>query len=143
MPSPFPDLLRELELGEELIDCDPLPSIHFGGPVEEGRGFVLHSSEYLRPESLALTGGLALTATIEVLRDIADGVGPKKKILAFGYAGWGAGQLDMELQENSWLSVPYDPELVFSDDLDQMWDKALAKIGIDASMLLSTEAGRA
>ncbi|WP_420564119.1 YqgE/AlgH family protein [Thalassobaculum sp.] len=138
----FSDLLEELELKSPPVGSARYPTIHFGGPVETGRGFVLHSDDYLRDDSMPLEDGLALTATVDILRDIALGSGPNKAMLALGYAGWGPGQLDGELQENSWLSVEADPELLFDAALDDKWEKALAKIGISAS-LLSTDAGHA
>lgn len=138
----FADLLEELELKSPPVSSSRFPAVHFGGPVETGRGFVLHSADYLSDDSMQLSGGLALTATINILRDIALGTGPTKAILALGYAGWGPGQLDDELQENSWLSVGSDPELLFGTSLDDKWDRALAKIGISAS-LLSTDSGHA
>lgn len=138
----FADLLRQLE-----IDFDPEatfqpPSVHFGGPVETERGFVLHSVDYLQDESMPINDMVAMTATVDIVRDIADGIGPSDRILALGYAGWGPGQLDGEIQENAWLSVAADRTLVFDDDIDGKWDRAMAKIGVDTA-LLSTEAGRA
>lgn len=138
----FSDLLEELELDTAPIDSSKFPAVHFGGPVETGRGFVLHSADYLRDDSMQLSEGLALTATVDILRDIALGSGPTKALLTLGYAGWGPGQLDDELQENSWLSVDCDPDLLFGSALDDKWDRALAKIGISAS-LLSTDSGHA
>ncbi|NQW09606.1 MAG: YqgE/AlgH family protein [Alphaproteobacteria bacterium] len=138
----FNDLLEELDVDPATIDRDHLPSIHFGGPVETGRGFVLHSTDYLGTDSVQVNEGVALTATIEILKDIAIGSGPANRLLALGYAGWGAGQLDGEIQENAWLSVAADDALVFDTTLDDKWDRALAKLGIDAA-LLSTDAGHA
>lgn len=136
----FSDLLKELEVSG--IKVASPPSIHFGGPVETGRGFVLHSTDYLAPDSMQLNEQVALTATIDILRDIADGIGPTQRILALGYAGWGPGQLDGEIHENAWLSAPADMDLLFSDDPDDVWERALAKLGIDVS-LLSSDAGHA
>ncbi len=138
----FRDLLEELDLQSTPVDDSRLPRIQFGGPVETGRGFVLHSADYLRDDSMQLTDDLALTATVEILRDIACGTGPRSSLLTLGYAGWGPGQLDGEIQENAWLSVDCDPELLFNAELDDKWDQALAKLGIDAS-LLSSDAGHA
>ena len=138
----FRDLLEELDLQSTPVDDSRLPRIHFGGPVETGRGFVLHSADYLRDDSMQLTDDLALTATVEILRDIACGTGPRSSLLTLGYAGWGPGQLDGEIQENAWLSVECDPDLLFSPDLEDKWEQALAKLGIDAS-LLSSDAGHA
>jgi putative transcriptional regulator len=119
-----------------------LPSVHFGGPVEAERGLVLHSTDYLRDDSMPIDATMALTATVDIVRDIAEGQGPNDVVLALGYAGWGPGQLDGEIQENAWLSVPSDQLLVFDDDIETKWDRAMAKIGVDAA-LLSTQSGRA
>ena len=138
----FQDLMEQLELDTDRIPEARMPSIHFGGPVETGRGFVLHTTDYLVPDSMQLSESLALTATVDILRDISEGAGPDRRLLALGYAGWGPGQLDDELQDNAWLSVDSDPEILFDKVLDDKWDRALAKIGISPS-LLSTEAGHA
>lgn len=136
----FPDLLHQLgiesqSLGDEI-------RIHFGGPVESSRGFVLHSHDYQRESTLKVTDDMGLTATVDILRDIASGQGPRNSLLALGYAGWGPGQLDSEIQANGWLHVGADQTLVFDDDLDHKWERAIGKLGIDPSML-STQAGRA
>lgn len=136
----FPSLLEQLGMEPEDATAD-MP-IHFGGPVEASRGFVLHSAEYLQDSTLVIDDEIALTATIDVLRAIASGGGPKRRVLALGYAGWAPGQLDSEIQANGWMLVPPDPELVFGDDNEAKWQRALAKIGIDLS-LLSSEAGHA
>ncbi|HEY1259147.1 MAG TPA: YqgE/AlgH family protein [Stellaceae bacterium] len=116
--------------------------VHFGGPVETGRGFVLHTADYQEEATLHVEGNIAVTATIEILRAIGRGQGPRQCLLALGYAGWGPGQLDAEIQANGWLSVAADDGIVFDPDYDGKWQRALAKLGIDLSML-STEAGRA
>ena len=137
----FRDLLAELKVDDAPAEASA-PAIHFGGPVETGRGFVLHSTDYVDPDSMPLAGTMALTATVDILKAIATGNGPRRHLLALGYAGWGPGQLDGELQENAWLSVEADPDLVFDAELDAKWERALAKLGISAS-LLSPEAGHA
>ena len=116
--------------------------VHFGGPVETSRGFVLHSPDYVLESTLVIDDRFALTATVDVLKAIADGSGPRRRFFALGYAGWAPGQLDREIQDNGWLTVPADPDLVFSGDHETMWHRALAKIGVDPS-LLSTAAGHA
>jgi putative transcriptional regulator len=136
----FPDLLEQLNIEPTPI-CDPI-KIHFGGPVEAGRGFVLHSTDYVQETTLVVNEEVGLTATIDVLKAIANGEGPNRSLLALGYAGWGAGQLDNEIRDNAWLSVDSDEELLFGTDLDHKWEKAIAKIGVDFSML-SGEAGHA
>jgi putative transcriptional regulator len=121
---------------------DPRRPVHFGGPVEPGRGFVLHTSDYREDATLVVGDGFAVTATLEVLRAIGRGEGPRRNLLALGYAGWAPGQLDAEMQANGWLSVPADSDLVFGEDLEGKWQRALAKLGVDVT-LLSTEAGHA
>jgi putative transcriptional regulator len=116
--------------------------VHFGGPVEPGRGFVLHTTDYREDASLVVGDGLAVTATLDILRAIGKGEGPARNLLALGYAGWAPGQLDAEMQANGWLSVSADADLVFDDDFEGKWQRALAKLGIDLT-LLSTEAGHA
>ena len=117
-------------------------AVHFGGPVEPGRGFVLHSADYREEATLDIADNIAVTATLDILRAIAQGMGPRRSLLALGYAGWAPGQLDAEIQANGWLSVAADSQLVFDDALDSKWQRALAKLGIDLSML-STDAGHA
>ena len=136
----FPDMLEQLgiaagEHGRQI-------KVHFGGPVDSGRGFVLHSDEYRHEGTVAVVDGMALTATIDILKDIAGGHGPRRCLLALGYAGWGAGQLDAEIQANGWLTVPADDHLVFDNDLEGKWDRAIGKLGISHAML-SGEAGHA
>jgi putative transcriptional regulator len=139
----FPDLLRQLN-----IETDSLKKeirVHFGGPVESGRGFVLHSDDFQEAGTTKVVAGMAITATIDILKAIADGGGPHQCLLALGYAGWGPGQLDGELQANAWLSVPADAPLVFDADLDRKWERAMGKLGIDPRMIigLSGDAGHA
>ncbi|MFQ5784057.1 MAG: YqgE/AlgH family protein [Alphaproteobacteria bacterium] len=136
----FPDLLQQLNIEVE-GDTEPI-RVHFGGPVESGRGFVLHSDDYVQESTLVINEGIALTATVDVLRAIAHGEGPRRSLLALGYAGWAPGQLDAEVQANGWLQVPPDEDLIFGANLDNKWERAINKIGIDLS-LLSPTAGRA
>ncbi len=136
----FPDLLSQLGIETETIAEEI--RVHFGGPVESGRGFVLHSGDYSHDSTLLVSDHMALTATVDILQDIAAGQGPQMSLLALGYAGWGPGQLDSEIQANGWLHVAPDESLVFDDDLDTKWDRAIAKLGFDVS-LLSGEAGHA
>ncbi len=139
----FPDLLKQLGL---IPEGEPirLPArakamqVHIGGPVETGRGFVLHTSDYFADDStLPIDEQVGLTATLEVLRAIAAGKGPRLSLLALGYAGWGPGQLERELQMNGWLHCDSDEELLFDQDLDGKYEHALRKIGVDPSMLSS------
>lgn len=136
----FPDLMEQLgiETGQDRSD---LP-IHIGGPVESGRGFVLHTSDYKQGSTIRVDDGVNLTATVDILKDIAEGRGPRQALLALGYAGWGAGQLDGEIQQNTWLNVPADETLIFDTDLAHKWERSIAKLGVDVS-LLSGDAGHA
>jgi putative transcriptional regulator len=142
-------LLGSLTLGELFTQLDISPSgaaksrpVHFGGPVEAGRGFVLHTADYNEDATLVVNGDIALTATLEILRAIGQGRGPRRSLFALGYAGWAPGQLDAEIQANGWLSVAADDGIIFEADYDEKWRRALAKIGIDLPML-SSQAGHA
>lgn len=150
-PAPdtkFPDLLVQLDVipSEGLIR---LPSqaermqVLRGGPVETKRGFVLHSADFfLESATLPIDNGICLTATLDILRAIAIGSGPENAVLALGYAGWAAGQLESEIQSNGWLHCAADHELLFDDGIDTKYNRALHKIGIDPAFL-SSEAGHA
>ncbi|MFP4002585.1 MAG: YqgE/AlgH family protein [Alphaproteobacteria bacterium] len=117
--------------------------VHFGGPVETSRGFVLHSSDYFLEEAtLRVTPDIGLTATVDILRALVGGSGPRHSILALGYAGWASGQLETELQANGWLHCPADEELLFGVGIDDKWSAAMQRIGIDPAQL-SGQAGRA
>jgi putative transcriptional regulator len=135
----FLELFGQLEIKDVAIDDLP---VHFGGPVEASRGFVLHSTDYKSTGASTVTDDIAMTATLDILRDIASGAGPERRILALGYSGWAPGQIEDEIKANGWLVVEADDALVFGDDLDAKWAQALAKIGVDASFL-SGEAGHA
>lgn len=136
------DLVDQLDVQPSIAQTSaPIP-IHFGGPIEMGRGFVLHSTDYMHDASIQITSDIALTSTIEILSLVAQDIGPEKKLLALGYAGWGTGQLESELQKNSWLQVESDLELVFSPYLGEKWQRAMGKIGVDPA-LLSPEYGHA
>jgi len=136
----FVELLRQLELAP----VPPRREIRLveGGPVEHGRGFVLHSADWTGEGSLKVNEQMALTASLDVLKAIAEGGGPRAGFLALGYAGWGPGQLDDEIQQNAWLSAEADDALVFDADDDTKWRRALAKLKVDP-LLLSGTAGRA
>lgn len=144
----FPGLLVQLDIINK-DDRITLPEdaeamkVLKGGPVETGRGFVLHSSDFFIEDStLSIDDGISLTATLDILKAIAKGAGPKHAILALGYAGWAPGQLENEIQHNGWLHCPADPDLVFGQDVETKYDRAMRKIGIDPGML-SAEAGHA
>jgi len=134
------ELLSHLKL--EASRLNRASPVLFGGPVDPGRGFVLHSGDYREDATLAVGDEFGITATLDILRAIGVGEGPHRSLVALGYAGWAPGQLDAEIQANGWLSVEADPELVFDGDLDGKWARALAKLGVSVSML-STDAGHA
>ncbi|MDA1326232.1 MAG: YqgE/AlgH family protein [Proteobacteria bacterium] len=136
----FPDLLEQLDLKSN-AENDKI-HVHFGGPVETGRGFVLHSADYIQDATLVINDKVALTATVDILKAMADGNGPNSSLLALGYAGWAPGQLDQEIQANGWLTVPADDDLIFGSKLESRWELAMAKMGIDFSKL-SGAAGHA
>lgn len=118
-------------------------TVHFGGPVETSRGFVLHSPDYQsRLQTLDIAGQFGMTATIDVLEDIANGAGPKRAQIMLGYAGWGPGQLEAEIARNGWLTAEADPDLVFGAKDDEKWLAAVKSLGIDP-LGLSATAGRA
>jgi putative transcriptional regulator len=136
-----PDLLEKLEI-VSTIELPP-DLVLIGGPVERERGFVLHTTDYQGEFSLEVSDGVALSATREVLEAMASRNGaPSKSVLALGYAGWGAGQLENEIKENVWLTCEPDDELIFGRDYETKWSRALAKLGVDPQRL-STVAGRA
>src|SRR5256886_13706068 len=144
----FPDLLVQLDV-IPAADLIQLPSgaggvkVLKGGPVDTQRGFVLHSSDFVIENStLPIDEGVCLTATLDILKAIARGDGPKSAILALGYAGWAPGQLESEIHQNGWLHCAADSELIFGQDTEAKYEKALKKIGIDVGML-SSEAGHA
>jgi putative transcriptional regulator len=144
----FPDLLVQLEVipATDLIQLPPRAEtvkVLKGGPVETGRGFVLHSADFfIENSTLPIDEGICLTATLDILKAIARGDGPASAILALGYAGWAPGQLETEIQANGWLHCTADAELIFGADIDAKYERAMKKIGIDLAML-STEAGHA
>lgn len=137
----IPSLLEKLDI-KSTITLPPDPVL-LGGPVEGERGFVLHSSDYQSEHSLTVSEGVALTATREVLEAMASHNGaPEKSLLALGYAGWGAGQLENEIKQNVWLTCDADEDLIFGHDHERKWTRALAKLGVDPQRL-SSAAGRA
>ena len=137
----FADLLKQL--GIDTDDPARGPAICFGGPVEHGRGFVLHSMDYGTSETtMQVPGGFGMTATLDILEDIATGDGPERAILALGYAGWAPGQLEAELAQNGWLTCDANADLVFSAENPGKWAAALGTLGVDV-IALSATAGRA
>ncbi|MDM9647777.1 YqgE/AlgH family protein [Rhizobium sp. S163] len=143
----FTDVLMHLDMikSDEAILMPPPSgdlSIQTGGPVESGRGFVLHSDDYLCDSSIPVSDDICMTATLDIIRAIAKGEGPKRATMLLGYAGWGAGQLEAEIASNGWLNCPANDALIFDPNLDDKYERALAGMGISAAML-STEAGHA
>ncbi|MEK9848386.1 MAG: YqgE/AlgH family protein [Rhodospirillaceae bacterium] len=136
----FSDLLEQLNL--PVATVSDKTRVHFGGPVETGRGFVLHSDDFTQDASLLIENGVALTATVDILSAISKGNGPRNYLLALGYAGWAPGQLDSEIQANGWLIAPADTDILFGSKIENKWNTALNTIGIDVTML-SSHAGHA
>lgn len=139
----FADLLKQLEIGGPAPPRSEI-RVHFGGPVEHARGFVLHSDDYASASSptLAVSGGFGMTATLDILERIAGGTGPARAFLALGYAGWGPGQLESEIAQNGWLTAEASPDLVFAPDNGAKWSRALKTLGVDP-LTLSSDAGHA
>ncbi len=117
------------DLGKKDAGAEGKVEVFAGGPMEPGVGFIVHSIDYHRAETQAIDSHIALTASVEVLRDMGHGKGPKKSLVAFGYAGWGPGQLEVELARHDWLTIPEDPALLFDDDRKKVWDDAMARMG--------------
>jgi len=144
----FPDLLVQLEVvgAPDLIELPPRAGgvkVLKGGPVETSRGFVLHSSDFfIENSTLPIDDGVCLTATLDILKAIARGDGPRSAVLALGYAGWAPGQLENEINGNGWLHCAADLDLIFGQDVEAKYERALKKIGVDLGML-SSEAGHA
>lgn len=137
----FSELLDQLSI-TPTVEVDGM-NIHYGGPVEMARGFVLHSSDYNRDGvTLKIDDRMGMTATLDVIKDIAKGDGPEKAVLALGYAGWAPHQLEGELQQNGWLTCPSDNAIIFEIENDKKWASALNSMGIDP-LLLSAEGGSA
>jgi putative transcriptional regulator len=137
----FPELMKKLELAT--TPRTPNMPILYGGPVETGRGFVLHSGDYdSNDATLPVAEDVSLTTTVEILRAMADGKGPRRAIFALGYAGWDPGQIENELRGNGWVHCDADDRLLFDPEFAGKWALALRKIGVDASTL-SAQTGRA
>ena len=130
------DLYEKLDIGAPRF-CAGNP-VHIGGPVDSNRGFVLHSQDHMLPDSIQVTHDIGLTASIDILRDITEGIGPAQSIVSLGCAGWGAGQLDQEISENVWLNLPASAPLVFDYDRDTLWKQGFATLGIDPGFFAGT-----
>ena len=139
----FPDLLVQLGIVDEQ-EAIRVPQkardvvVRNGGPVDRSRGFVLHSGDYTVESSLPVSDDICLTAAVDILRAMLTGRGPRHAIMALGYSGWGAGQLESEIAENGWLTCPATPELLFDPDIERKYDRILASIGIDPAHLSMT-----
>ena len=131
----FSMLLKRLSI--EAVEPSSGINIFSGGPVEVDRGFILHSLEYIKKTTISVDDKIGLTATIDIIQDIALGSGPKKSLVILGYAGWGAGQLEEEVKRNGWLHVEGDSEILFNIEPEKKWKYAISKIGIDPVMLSS------
>ncbi len=143
----FSDVLLHLDLvGEDEVIRLPGSTLDFpircGGPVESGRGFVLHSDDYMSESSIPVSDDISLTATLDIVRAISRGAGPQRGLMMLGYAGWGAGQIENEIGNNGWLTCPAQEELIFDTNLDSKYERALGLMGITPAML-SAEAGHA
>ncbi len=135
------DMLEQLHLKPKPGAPLALP-VQTGGPVESGRGFLIHTLDFEQPETMKIDSRFGVTATLESLQAVADGSGPRDLLFVLGYAGWTAGQLEQELQDNAWMVAEADHEVMFNTPLEQKWDRAMGRIGVDPGML-STSVGRA
>lgn len=147
-PISFTEILVHLNLTDQDDESITLASearefpILSGGPVETGRGFVLHSDDFTSESSIPISDEISLTATLDIVRAICAGRGPARATMLLGYAGWGPGQLEMEISANGWLNCPASEELIFDRDIEGKYERALAAMGI-APEMLSSEAGHA
>jgi putative transcriptional regulator len=128
----FHDLLGQLDIEPGVA---PDVAIHAGGPVQPQRGFILHSTDWGGEETVEVAGRWGLTATLDILRAIAEGRGPTHWLAALGYAGWGAGQLEEELRGNGWFATPGNDELLYASDVESRWCAAFRSAGVDTRML--------
>ncbi|HTG38825.1 YqgE/AlgH family protein [Sphingomonas sp.] len=133
------DVLDQLDIPTDGVVAAP---VHFGGPVEPRRGFVVHSTEWSGQDTVDVAGRWALSGTVDVLRAIAEGTGPRRWLIALGYAGWGEGQLDAEMTRHGWLNVAGDEALLYETDVDDRWPSGFRGAGIDPA-LLANSAGQA
>ena len=129
----YPDLLEQLGIDKPLDNKKLF--IRYGGPIESGRGFILHSDEIIQKESLTIDSGIALTSTAEFFENLSKGKGPKNSIFALGYAGWGAGQLENEIIANSWMTLSTDSKFLFDEEVNNKWSQAYNLLGIDPNKL--------
>ena len=137
----FNDLLDQIGLASD-IEIDISLPILSGGPVESKRGFLLHSSEFKKDDTVRIDERFSITATLDALKEVANGNGPEERLFVLGYAGWGAGQLEQEIQQNTWLVAEPDPQIIFNTQNEQKWTRAVNQLGFDPAML-SGSAGHA
>ena len=136
----FEELVEQLGITSDIeirLDSDSVP-VMSGGPVEAARGFLLHSNDFSQPDTIRIDESCSVTGTLDALREVATGKGPDQILFILGYAGWGAGQLDREIQDNAWLVVDPDPEIIFHPDPEEKWTLAVQKLGFDPAMLSGT-----
>ena len=129
----YPNILEQLGIDKLLNDKKIF--IRYGGPVETGRGLVLHTDDVIQKGSLQIDKGIILTSTVEIFNDIAKGKGPKTSILAIGYAGWEAGQLENEIKQNSWMTLPVKSSFIFDEHVTNKWNEAYKMMGVDPTSL--------
>ena len=134
------ELFSQLDIDTDQVNENIV--VMSGGPVEKARGFILHSNDFKQEDTIEIDSSFSVTGTVDALKAVATGDGPEKMIFALGYAGWSAGQLDDEMQQNAWLIVDPDQDLIFGSAPDDLWAMAVKKLGIDPGML-SMSAGRA
>ena len=134
------DLTEQVGIGTPRFNADE--PIYYGGPIEETRGIVIHSSDHILPDSIIISRDMAMTSNIKILSEISNGIGPNQYIIALGHASWTAGQLDQELRDNAWLTMPYDADLIFDNKSDDIWGACFNSLGI-ARGHLSISAGHA
>ena len=141
----FGQIIENLGLNSDIevnVEALQMP-VMSGGPVESSRGFLLHSAEFTNKDTIQISPDFSLTGTTEALQEVVNGNGPDNALFILGYAGWGAGQLEVELQQNAWLVLDPDPEIVFNDDVKAKWNMALAKMGLDPALLSTDTSGQA
>lgn len=126
----YNDIMSDIGINQSQINCINTP-IHFGGPVETSRGFILHTNDYSGSNTQTLHSNIALTSTIDILNAIAHGKGPSKRILALGCAGWGPGQIEQEMKDNAWIIAPADQTIIFDTNNEEKWQHAANLVGVN------------
>lgn len=136
----FGSLLKDLEIEANITLPKRLQHLPVlcGGPVETARGFLIHSNDFKQPDTIKVQDNIFVTGTIDALMALTEDQAPKSMIFALGYAGWGAGQLEKEMRENVWLTLPATPSLIFSENIGNIWDQGLSTIGVTPAQLTSS-----